>query len=139
MRNHLVISVKERDLHEFICKLDSKGWAVMDIEPTTRVNYFSLIIGAIGIIIAGFNMMGLIPNAIAISIGIFLGIALLSTLGFSFVATYTVVCEYVGDDEFIDITPFDDTDDNFIKNENYVASEEKSEETATEETTVEEK
>lgn len=124
MRNHLVISVKERDLHEFITKLDTKGWAVMDIEPTTRVNYFSLIFGAIGLIVASFYMMGFIPGSIAIPIGIFLGIALLGTLGFSFVVSYTVVCEYIGDDEFIDITPFDDTDDNFIKNESYVPSEE---------------
>lgn len=130
MRNHLVITVKEHDLHEFITKLDTKGWAVMDIEPTTRVNFVSLAIGAVGFIIAALNMLKIIPNDIAIYCGIFLAIAFFSTLGCSFVTSYTVVCEYVGDDEFIDITPFDDTDDNFIKNENYVASEE---ETTTEE------
>lgn len=30
---------------------------------------------------------------------------------------YTVVSEYIGNDEYIDITPFDDTDDKFVKNE----------------------
>ena len=33
MSRHLVVEVKERDLQEYIDKLDSKGWAVMDIEP----------------------------------------------------------------------------------------------------------
>lgn len=119
MKNHLVISVKERDLHEFIGKLDSKGWTVMDIEPTTRINYFSLGIGAIAIIIASLCFMGFISTTIAIYIGIILGILFLSTSGFSSVVMYTVVCEYIGNDEYIDVTPFDDTDDNFIKNENY--------------------
>ena len=30
MSRHLVVEVKERDLQEYIDKLDSKGWAVMD-------------------------------------------------------------------------------------------------------------
>ena len=37
MSRHLIVEVKERDLQEYIDKLDSKGWAVMDIEPSNRL------------------------------------------------------------------------------------------------------
>lgn len=119
MRNHLAVYVKERELQEFINKLDSKGWAVIDMEPANRINWYSIITGAIGIIIASLNFWNIISCNVAINVGIILGIILLSTLSLSRVTEYMVVCEYIGNEEYIDVTPFDDTDDEFIKNENY--------------------
>lgn len=58
MCKHLVVYVKASQLQEFIDLLDSKGWAVMDVEPRTKFWFF-----------------------------------------YSFVLSYTVVCEYVGDVE----------------------------------------
>lgn len=120
MSRHLVVEVKERDLQEYIDKLDSKGWAVMDIEPSNKVNYCSLGIGAIGIIIAALTAMKVIPHDVAKYCAVVIGLAFFSTFGITSTSMYTVVSEYIGNDEYIDITPFDDTDDKFVKNENYV-------------------
>lgn len=125
MNRHLVVYVKNDDIQEFIAKLDSKGWAVMDIEPTTRINYFSIGIGALGIVLASLITFIDIPLKLVIFLASILGIAFLSTLGISSVINYAVVCEYVGNDEMIDMTPFDDTDDVFEKNENYVPDDKK--------------
>lgn len=114
MSRHLVVEVKERDLQEYIDKLDSKGWAVMDIEPSNKINYCSLGIGAIGIIIAALTAMKVIPHDVAKYCAVVIGLAFFSTFGITSTSMYTVVSEY------IDITPFDDTDDKFVKNENYV-------------------
>lgn len=120
MIRHLVVEVKERDLQEYIDKLDSKGWAVMDIEPSNKINYCSLGIGAICIIIVALTAMKVIPHDVAKYCAVVIGLAFFSTFGITSTSMYTVVSEYIGNDEYIDITPFDDTDDKFVKNENYV-------------------
>ncbi len=119
MNRHLVVYVKSKDLQEFIEKLDSKGWAVMDIEPKTRINFVSIIVGIIGAICVMLHSFDVINDKIAPYVGAFVLIAFLASLGFSFVHSYTVICEYTGNDEYIDMTPFDDTDDEFVKNESY--------------------
>ena len=111
MSRHLVVEVKERDLQECIDKLDSKGWAVMDIEPFNHNNYCSLGIGAIGIIIATLTAMKVIPHDVAKYCAVVIGLAFFSTFGITSTSMYTVVSEYIGNDEYIDITPFDDTDE----------------------------
>ncbi|MCM1309371.1 MAG: hypothetical protein NC223_12290 [Butyrivibrio sp.] len=58
MCKHLVVYVKASELQEFVDLLDSKGWAVIDVEPRTKFWFF-----------------------------------------FSFVLSYTIICEYVGDTE----------------------------------------
>lgn len=75
MSRHLVVEVKERDLQEYIDKLDFKGWAVMDIEPSNKINYCSLGIGAIGIIIAALTAMKVIPHDVAKYCAVVIGLA----------------------------------------------------------------
>ena len=75
MSRHLIVEVKERDLQEYIDKLDSKGWAVMDIEPSNKINYCSLGIGAIGFIIVALTAMNVIPHDVAKYCAVVIGLA----------------------------------------------------------------
>ena len=86
----------------------------------TRLIIVHLEIGAICIIIAALTAMKVIPHDVAKYCAVVIGLAFFSTFGITSTSMYTVVSEYVGNDEYIDITPFDDTDDKFVKNENYV-------------------
>ena len=96
MSRHLIVEVKGRDLQEYIG------------------------IGAIGVIIVALTAMKIIPYDVAKYCALVVGLAFFSTFGITSTTMYTVVSEYVGNDEYIDITPFDDTDDNLVKNDNYV-------------------
>ncbi len=40
MCKHLVVYVNASELQEFIDMLDSKGWAVIDVEPRTKLWFF---------------------------------------------------------------------------------------------------
>lgn len=82
----------------------------MDIEPSNKINYCSLGIGAIGIIIAALTAMKVIPHDVAKYCAVVIGLAFFSTFGITSTSMYTVVSEYIGNDEYIDITPFDDTE-----------------------------
>lgn len=138
MRRHIVVYVKSRDLQAFIEKLDSKGWAVMDIEPKTRINVGTIVMGLISAICIMLHVLHAIDNKVAPYIAAFLIVGLIVSFAFSFVVSYTVVCEYIGNDEYIDMTPYDDTDNDFVKNDFYVPTddaEQNNTEASTSETT----
>ena len=127
MVNHLVVYVKANLLPELIQKLDSKGWSVIDVEPSTHMNYLTFAVFLLeliaGVIVSIMDKWHTFSDSTIILIGIAAIGTLIASLGFRSTYQYTVICEYVGNDEYMDMTPFDDTDDVFKKNENYQAEE----------------
>lgn len=121
MKRHLVVYVKTNDLQEFIEKLDSKGWTVIDAEPKAKVNYVAPCVGIVSIIFIILAFLKVIAHEYIPYIASILSVIMIGSLGFTFTYSYTLICEYTGNDELIDLTPLDDTDDNFAVNDEYDA------------------
>lgn len=121
MNKHLVVYVRPNNMQEFIDKLDSKGWAVMDIEPSSHICIGTIFVTVLSCLYAAIiTLIGIWTDKLLIGSAIAITIALIVSLGFKSTYMYTLICEYVGNDKLIDMTPFDDNDDNFVENENYV-------------------